>query len=50
MSQQLTVVNEHNMAPQILYQLYLLLFYCLYQFGVFVTDIFTVSFLWRFHH
>jgi len=29
MSQQLTVVNEHNKAPQILYQLYLLLFYCL---------------------
>jgi len=28
MSQQLTVVNEHNKAPQILYQLYLLLFYC----------------------
>jgi len=29
MSQQLTVVNKHNMAPQILSQLYLLLFYCL---------------------
>jgi len=29
MSQQLTVVNEHNKAPQILYQHYLLLFYCL---------------------
>ena len=29
MSQQLTVVNEHNKAPQILYELYLLLFYCL---------------------
>jgi len=29
MSQQLTVVNEHNKAPQILYQLYPLLFYCL---------------------
>jgi len=28
-SQQLTVVNEHNKAPQILYQLHLLLFYCL---------------------
>jgi len=27
MSQQLTVVNEHNKAPQILYQLYPLLFY-----------------------
>ena len=29
MSQQLTVVNEHNKVPQILSQLYLLLFYCL---------------------
>jgi hypothetical protein len=47
MRQQLTVVNEHNKAPQNLYQLYLLLFYCLYQFGVFVTD-FTVSSLWCF--
>ena len=28
MSQQLTVVNEHNKAPQVLYQLHLLLFYC----------------------
>ena len=26
MSEQLTVVNEHNKAPQILYQLYLLIF------------------------
>jgi hypothetical protein len=29
MSQQLTVVNKHNKAPQILSQLYLLLVYCL---------------------
>jgi hypothetical protein len=29
LSQQLTVVNEHNKAPQILSKLYLLLFYCL---------------------
>jgi len=29
MSQQLTVINKHNMAPQNLSQLYLLLFYCL---------------------
>ena len=29
MSQQLTVVNEHNKTPQNLSQLYLLLFYCL---------------------
>jgi len=29
MSQQLTVVNKHNMVPQILSQLYLLLVYCL---------------------
>jgi len=28
MSQQLTVINEHNKAPQILSQLYPLLFYC----------------------
>ena len=46
----MTVVNEHNKAAQNLYQLYLLLFYCLYQFGVFVTDIFTVSSLWCFCH
>jgi len=48
MSQQLTVVNAHSKAPQILSQLYLLLFYHLYLFGVSVTDVFTISSLWCF--
>jgi hypothetical protein len=48
MSQQLTVVNEHNKASQILSHLYLLLFYRLYLFGVFVTDVFTISSIWCF--
>jgi hypothetical protein len=45
----LTMVNEHK-APQIPSQLYLLLVYHLYLFGVSVTDIFTISSLWCICH
>jgi len=46
-SQQLTLVNEHNKTPQILYELYLLLFTFL-SFWCLCHCVFTVSSLWCF--
>ena len=43
MSQQLTVVNEHNKAPQILYELYLLLFCCLISLVSFSTILINIT-------